>query len=391
MTDHPSFSRGEVTLANWRRAPYSGWSFTHVSELVPVALATEATAETDDAPDDPVPVAELPAIAPDGTRHSMADYLQAASADSFLALKAGRPVAAWHRLAGAARRPHIVFSVSKSITGVLAGIAAADGLLDPDRPVTDHVALPPNCAYADAAVRDLLDMTVDVDFDEAYLDADGVFDRYRRAMSWNPEAPGRPGETLEAFLAGLGRGAGRHGERFYYASPNTDMLGIVLERATGRRYHDYLAERLWRPMGATGSAYVTVDRVGTARAAGGVCVTPRDLARLGHLLMTGGRTAEGRRVVPEGWIDDMRRNGSVTAWRDGNFSDMFAEGRYRSFWYQTGDDHDCFCAVGIHGQWLWVDPTREVVLVMLSSRDAPSDDTDTAMAISVLSRLARTL
>src|SRR5690606_39953816 len=104
----------------------------------------------------------------------------------------------------------------------------------------------------------------------------------------------------------------------------------VIERATGTRYHDYLAEKLWKPMGARGAAYVTVDRVGSARAAGGVCVTTRDLARLGQLVLDGGRTRDGPQTIPGEWIDDMHANGDRKAWDDGNFSDLFPNGRYRS-------------------------------------------------------------
>jgi hypothetical protein len=258
-------------------------------------------------------------------------------------------------------------------------------------PVSAYVALPAACGYADARVRDLLDMTVAIDFDEEYLDADGAFDRYRRAMLWNPERPETKPETLEAVLASLGRAAGNHGERFLYASPNTDMLGLVIERATGIRYHRYLADRLWGPMGAAGAACVTVDRVGTARAAGGVCVTVSDLARLGQLVLEDGLNGDGQRVIPAAWIADMRRNGNANAWRIGNFADTFENGRYRSCWYSVGDDHDSVCGIGIHGQWLWVDPETGVVIAKTASRAEPSDDEATARDIAVLSQIARRL
>src|SRR5690606_31311431 len=122
--------------------------------------------------------------------------------------------------------------------------------------------------FGAARVRDLLDMTVDIDFDEEYLDADGAFDRYRRAMLWNEQRPDATPETMQGFLATLGTPGNGHGKRFYYASPNSDLLGLVIERATGMRFHRYMAERLWKPMGAKGTACVTVDRAGTARAAG---------------------------------------------------------------------------------------------------------------------------
>ena len=100
-------------------------------------------------------------------------------------------------------------------------------------------------------------------------------------------------------LASLKPRAHPHGTIYYYASPNTDMLGLVIEAAVGQRFHAYLADRLWGPMGARGAAYVTVERVGAARAAGGICVTARDLARFGQLVLDGGLTRDGRELIPQ--------------------------------------------------------------------------------------------
>jgi CubicO group peptidase (beta-lactamase class C family) len=111
-------------------------------------------------------------------------------------------------------------------------------------------------------------------------------------------------------------------------------------------------------MGATGQAFVTVDRVGTARAASGACVTIGDLARLGQLVLYGGVAQAGQHVIPADWIADMHQNGNRDAWNAGNFAHMFPDGRYRSRWYEVGDGRGSFAAVGIHEQWLWVDPVR---------------------------------
>lgn len=382
-----NFARTDVTLANWRTAPFNSWSFQNVAEIVPVAMIAHPAGTSDPRPEAPDGIEiDDPAT---GLQTSVSDYLALTGADCFLALKNGKPVASWAAPHADFDAPHVIFSISKSVTGVLAGIAEADGVLDPDQPVSAYVDLPSSCGYADAKVRDLLDMTVAIDFDEEYLDADGAFDRYRRAMLWNPERTGTNPETMEEVLASLGRVPGSHGRHFLYASPNTDMLGLVVERATGTRYHRFLAERLWSPIGATGAACVTVDRVGTARAAGGICITVSDLARLGQLVMDGGRAANGNQVIPTGWIADMHDNGNAEAWRTGNFSDVFENGRYRSCWYSVGDDHDSFCCIGIHGQWMWADPATGVVIAKTASRHEPSDDDATHRDIAVLSQIAR--
>lgn len=375
--------RRAITLDNWRMAPAPRWSFQNVRELIPTAEICLATGDAEP----PAEAGPLPGLAvayPDGERLTLGDHLHRSGADALIAMRDGVVIAEWQADNLVPERPHTIFSISKSVTGMLAGIAAGDGLLDPDAAITRYVALPRDCVYAGARVRHLLDMTVDLAFEEDYLDRDSVFGRYRRAMLWNPEHGAGPTETMAELLAALKAAGGEHGRRFFYASPNTDMLGLVIEGATGRRYGDYLADRLWRPLGARGAAYVTVDRAGTARAAGGICATGRDLARFGQLVLDGGRG-----IIPAGWIEDMRLNGDARAWAEGNFNDMFARGRYRSCWYDVGDDRGSFCAVGIHGQWLWIDPVSRLVLARLSSRAAPSDDLATAREIAVMGAVAR--
>lgn len=385
----PDFRRGEVTLANWREYPYSRWAFQHVPELVPVAEITSRGAAEEPVAE-PGLIASLSVHFAEGHEMTALEHLKHSHADRFVMMRDGVVLDEWLAPHADADRPHVVFSVSKSITGTLAGIAVEDGLLDPEAPVTDYVPVPGRGAYATARVRHLLDMTVSLDFVENYLDRTGDFARYRRATLWNPQEDARP-ETLREVLASLGAQAGPHGEVYYYASPNTDMMGLVLEAAVGRRFHAYLAERLWAPMGSRGAAHVTVDRVGAARAAGGICVTARDLARFGQLVLDGGATADGRQLIPSGWIEDMRRNGDRDAWKRGNDRHLFRNGRYRSFWYNVGDERDCFCAIGIHGQFIWIDPASRIVLAKMSSRPAPSDDAMTAAEVRFLGQVARGL
>ncbi len=386
MTDMPQ--RADITLATWREHPFSRYSFQHVAEFVPVAGIVRPVAPEAPSPG-PGMLADMQLDDRDGTRISPLAHLRRSHTDQFVVMRDGVVVAEWLRDDVDPAKPHLLFSISKSLTGLLAGIAADDGALDPDAPVTRYVPSMRGSTFGNARVRDLLDMTVDLDFDEEYLDEGGAFDRYRRAMLWNPERPNATPETMEGFLATLGACGHGHGNRFFYASPNTDLLGLVIERATGIRYHRYLADRLWTPMGAKGAAYVTVDRVGTARAAGGVCVNTRDLARLGQLVIDGGQARDGTQVVPRGWIDDLHANGDRQAWVDGNFADMFANGRYRSCWYDVGDGRGSFAAVGIHGQWVWADPASRVVIAKSACRPAPSDDDETALEIAILSQIAR--
>lgn len=365
------FERSTVTLANWRTAPFSRFSFGHAEEIVPSATIA-ATAEV--AEGTPVASDLLRAALPQGLagQPDVRAYLDYAHTDAFVLMKAGEIVAEHYAPHAGINQRHIVFSISKSLTALAIATLQADGLLDPDAAVTDLLPEAAGSAYGDCTIRDVLDMRVSLAFDEAYLNTDGAYARYRRATLWNPADPNLPNETLRAFLLTLKKEAHPHGGAHFYASPNSDLLGILIERATGRRYADILSERLWKPLGARNHAMVTVDAEGTARAAGGISVTARDLARIGEMLRNGG-TVDGRRVIPEVWLTDMLTSGDHQAWVDGK-SNFFPNGRYRSQWYQSGDPDGAFCAIGIHGQWLYVDPSTETVIVKLSSQPNPLDD-----------------
>jgi CubicO group peptidase (beta-lactamase class C family) len=363
------FRRNEATLANWRLAPYSKWSFQNAGEFVPSAGIACADCAVESPAVDPGTLLAQP-VAIEGRQETVADFLQRSDTDAFVVMKRGEFVGDYFAPHMDHAAAHIVFSISKSLTAILAGSLEAEGLLDPAAPVTRYIPEAEGSAYGDAAVQHLLDMTVSLDFDETYLDPDSAFGRYRRAMLWNP---GSGQETLLPFILTIQKGLHPHGGPFRYRSPNSDLLGVILERASGRRYAELMRERLWLPLGAKRPASVTVDGEGTARAAGGVSVSPRDLARVGEMMRLRG-VVNGRRIVPESWIRDTLTVGSEAAWKTGDFAHLVENGRYRNKWYQTGFDSGAFFAIGIHGQWLYVDPSTEVVMVKMSSQPEPVDD-----------------
>lgn len=369
--DRHGFARADVTLANWRTAPYSRWTFQNVRDLVPTAViaAEVATVEAPLASDAFLDATMETGLAGAASARAFLDF---AHTDAFVLMRKGGVVAEYYAPHADPNAPHLVFSISKSLTAVISGILEAQGLIDPDRPVADYVAEAKGGVYGDCTYRDVLDMRVSLDFEEAYLDPDSAFARYRRAMLWNPPMPDAAPETLASFLVTLQKAERPHGGPFYYASPNADLLGVVIERVTGARFADLTSELLWKPMGARGNADITVDAIGTPRTAGGVSMTARDLARLGELLRNDG-LHNGRQVVPADWIRDMRENGDAGAWQQGRNVDL-PNGRYRSQWYQSGEADGAFCAIGIHGQWLYVDPSTETVVVKMSSQPEPLGD-----------------
>lgn len=369
MLGFPPSADGQVTLANWRQAPFSRWAFHHVREFIPTADIANEPARVTPFDCSGRGLSDLGIAGPGGTL-SFDQWLAETSTDGIVVLQRGRVVHEAYANGMTYRSPHILMSVSKSMLGLLAGCLAARGGLDTARAVTDYVPEVADTAWRGATVRHLLDMRVGIAFNEDYWATSGPIIAYRKAQGWNPLPPGEKPSDLRSFFRELRDHDGPHEGRFHYVSPNTDLLGWVIERAAGKRYADLMSELIWQPLGAETSAYITVDRLGAPRAAGGMCTTTRDLARVGQMIVEGGRG-----VVPAAWIDDITTGGDAAAWAAGGFV-AYYPGRtmhYRSKWYVEPGPRPLLFCLGVHGQNLFVDPKAEIVVAKFSSQAEPLD------------------
>jgi CubicO group peptidase (beta-lactamase class C family) len=368
----PAPEHEQVTLANWRQHPFSEWAFRNVRELLPTANIVRSREPTAL----PLAKAYLEAIAFEGLRGekiSVGAALRMSYTDGCLILHTGRIVFEWYAHGLTPDTQHLVFSVSKSIAGTLGGILADLGKLDPDAPVSHYIPELERTAYGNGCtVRHLLDMSVGIRFEEDYAASQGDVIDYRRSSGWEAPNPGIQSTHQRQYLQTLLPDGKPHGHTFHYVSTNTDVLGWVYERVCGMSYANILSHYLWNPMGAENDAYITVDSRGAARVAGGICASLRDLARFGEMMRNRG-VSNGRQVVPGWWIDDIRANGNADAWSRGELTKVFPNGNYRSKWYTVDRDRTPFAAVGIHGQWIYIDPANETVIVRVSSQPLPMD------------------
>jgi hypothetical protein len=354
----------QVTLANWRTAPFNRWAFHHVCELVPSA----------DIPHNPARVRALPhaeaALALD-------PFLGETDTDGMAIVHRGRLVFERYAHGMTEETPHILMSVSKSMLGVL----AADLRLDDDRPVTDFIPELARTAYRGATLRHLLDMRAGIVWEEDYLARSGPMVDYRKATGWSPLAPGEAPSDLKSFYRTLGDGVA-HGGAVHYVSPNSDLLGLIVERATGRRYAELMSERIWKKAGAERSAYITVDRLGAPRAAGGMCATLRDLARVGQWLLE----------YRAGFLAGLEQ-GDAQAWASGDMAKYYPglPMRYRNQWYLLKTDPPLAFGMGIHGQNLFIDRANEIVIAKFSSQAAPLDMARIALTMRAVDELRKQL
>src|SRR5580692_6585707 len=291
-----------VTLANWQDPPFNRWAFQHIRELIPTARIARAAAPA------PLPRAERDILGFQftyGDRElTVAGMLEETYTDGFLVLHQGRIVAEHYFNGMAPDVPHLLMSVSKSVTSAVAGVLAGQGLLRVSTAVEEIVPELGGTSFEGATVQDLLDMRAGTRFDENHDNPEADVRTYERVYLWRPDtAEPRPADAL-AYYATLAND-GEHGGPFRYRGILTDVLGWVLEKAGRARLHDLIARLIWQPMGAEFDAEITVDAHGNAMADGGVCATLRDLGRFGLLFAAGGVEPRRRQgVVPSAWIRD---------------------------------------------------------------------------------------
>ena len=362
MQGFPPKEADQATLDNWRKAPYCHWAFHHVRELVPSA----------EIQNNPSNIWELDSGSFDTSKIGLNEVLIQTDTDAIVVIHDNKLVYETYRHGMTSRDPHILMSVSKSMLGLIAGTLVERNELSEQDLITKYIPELADSAYANATVRNLLDMRVGVFFNEDYLATEGPIIDYRYAANWNPVPKDCEAGDLRSFMSSLTEVDGSHGGRFHYVSPNTDLLAWVFERATGLRYPDLVSDRLWKPLGAEAPGYMTVDRKGGARAAGGKCFLARDLARVGMMVSNEGQR-EGLQVIPKKWINDIIYNGDPQAWIDGDFYDDMGkrEMHYRSKWYIWREAEPLVFGLGIHGQFLFVDPTKKISIAWISSQNNP--------------------
>ena len=260
---------------------------------------------------------------------------------------------------------HAAMSMTKSMTGLLAEILVAEGALDETATVSSVVPELAGSAFGDATVRQVMDMTTALDYSEDYSDPDADIWVYSKAASPLPKPAGYSGPNGYFEYLQTVQKDGTHGEAFGYKTVNSDALGWIVSRATGKDVASLLSERIWTKIGAEQDGYITVDAKGTPFAGGGLSAGLRDLGRIGQLMLNGG-TVDGERLFPAEVVENIRAGGDRAAFEKAGFKTL-AGGSYRSMWWLMHNGHGAYAARGVHGQTIYIDPTAEMVLVRFAS------------------------
>jgi len=391
MQESPPPNEYQVSLENWRKYPYCKWSFLNVRNLIPTAPILGNRKSDIEFTKDLLDLSDM-IINHQGNKLNLLSVFKQCDTDAFLVMHKGKLKFEFFDNFTKKDTPHIIFSLSKSLTSLLVGILVNEKIINLDTPVSYIIKETKGSAYENATVRNVLDMNVASKFIEDYSGNAQIFKDYRASTGWD-----LPKKSLELnylglhdFLSKLPKINMGHGKKYHYCSPHSDLLGWIIERASGKKYSTIMSELLFKPAGVKYEAYVTVDKWGASRAAGGISISPYDLLILSELVRCHG-TSNNNQIIPSSWIEDIQNYKNNTSYLNQDNLERFPKGNYRSKWYQTGFNDNEYCGIGIHGQNIWINPKKELTIVRLSSASEPINIKTEELMFSVFKEIGNNL
>ena len=305
---------------------------------------------------DTLPLERVDGFAMPGDYEAFADK---SFTNAFIVMKDGKVVFEDYRNRMTADTPHIAFSMSKTITAMLVGIAVERGeIVSLEDPAERYVPELAGGGYEGVTIRQILEMRSGADIEERY----DFGENPSLAAMIHETAIIRNEKRFADFAVDVGRKT-EPGSTFNYATLDTAVLGWILEQATGQTIEQQTQERLWQPMGAEFDGYWLADgQPGLGRSLNGMGYNARlrDFARLGQLMLDDG-VANGRRVLPDGWV------GQMTAMKPTAMKPTGGEfPGYGLQTWQVDQEQGAYSAVGLAGQFIYVHPETRTVIVKLS-------------------------
>ncbi len=293
----------------------------------------------------------------EGKQHNLAEALDYFKSDGLIVLQNGDLIYENYWQGNSQNQPHISWSVAKSFLSALIGIAYHDGLIeDLNDPITKYLEDFQATGYANIPVKDILQMSSGIIFNEDYADYNSDINKFARALA--------QGTSMRDFAKKLENGK-EPGTFNHYVSIDTQMLAMLLEEVTGKTVSQNLEEKIWTKIGMENDAYYMVDDTGMEWALGGLNATLRDYAKFGLLYLNKGAW-NGKQIVPEDWVNASHSLKEPHLQPGDNELSSNTWG-YGYQWWVPGFPETDYLAAGIYNQYIYIDPITNVVIAKTSS------------------------
>ncbi|MEO8934347.1 MAG: serine hydrolase [Xanthomarina sp.] len=295
---------------------------------------------------------ELPESFPyDGETYNTEKFLKDSWTTGFLIIQNDSLVYENYYLGNTESTRNISWSMAKSVISALMGIAVEEGdIKSIEEPVEAYVPELKGSAYDGVRIKDVLQMATGVKFNEDYGDFSSDINRWGRGFAM--------GKSQDAFAGTLGREL-EPGTVNHYVSINTHVLGMILKRATGKTITAYMQEKLYNPLGMEYDGYWLLDGENMEMVLGGLNLTLRDYAKVGSLFLNEG-SFKGEQIVPKSWVEDSTIPDGPHVQPGNGFG-------YGYQWWIPKSEQGEYMAMGVYGQYIYVNPTTKTVIVKLSA------------------------
>jgi CubicO group peptidase (beta-lactamase class C family) len=298
-----------------------------------------------------------------GNRYSLDDYFKRNFVTGFLVLHNDQIVVERYFHEADQNSRFVSQSLSKSIVSILVGAAVEEGAIKSiEDPITRYLPYLSESGYSNASVKNILQMSSGVSYSENYRDP-----KSGAALIGAALLAGNP--SFKNYAQSMKSTTAPPGAKFEYQSINTQVLGLLLEKVTGKRLNKYAQEKLWRKIGAQSDAFFYESKKQPDTCAFACFnATVRDYGRVGLMMLHGGTLGQNR-IVSKAWVQDSTTpDAPYLKPKQGG-----PEGGYGyayQWWIPPGND-GVFMALGIYGQCIYINPARNIVIVQTSAWPEP--------------------
>jgi CubicO group peptidase (beta-lactamase class C family) len=383
MQGVPPSRDSQVTMANYRDYPMSMWAFRNAGAILnTVMVPREGDIRPLPGPLRPE-LGERVVTGAQGQALSFDELFAANYADGVLVMQGSRLLHEAYFHDFNERSHHIWFSMTKSLASAVFGLLVAEGKVELDASPAKYIPELKGGGFERVTIQQVLDHATAIDFHENYTDQDSDFARFYAPalnMGWIPGARDAQPDSAQIFGAQdflvhfiKPDPAVMPGEAFDYNSSNADLLGWLIARISGQSFQDFVQQTLWARLGVEHDAYLVVDRALMPVTTGGMNTTLRDAARFGMMIRDRGEFA-GQQLIPAQWVDATLEIGDKLKATMAANPKYGAEPwvAYHNMWWILDERAGEYCAVGIHGQVIYINRSADTVMVWFSSQPVAS-------------------
>ena len=381
----------KITSENWLETPNNKESFQKVEALFDTVRIKRGSEEPSILPQklqslDSIQIQDI-----EGQNQTFQEMLSSTHTDAFLVLKDGKIIFEEYFNEMKQDSFHLMNSITKSFIGMLVGVLSDKGIFHITEKVAKYVPELSEGSFSETTIQSALDMSSAVKFEENYDDPLCDFWKESAVVGWRPDLVDEhsPSSLLD-FAMSLKEKEQEEVGGYHYRSVLTNVVAMVVERATNENLKHLLEKHIWRKLKTEQDAVIVVDKEGLPFAGAGMNACARDLARFGQMILNDG-AHEGEQIVSKEWIDATRKGDDDYKERfaRSDHGEMLPGGHYKNYmWVANPEEMMC---IGIYGQTIHINRNTGVVIVKFSSFPEPAEELMFANSFALLAAVSNSV